>query len=1117
MLIRRFIVTLLIISILFSGFFSILNFEDIPVKVDAKTLFVGSNKTYSSIQSAINNANPGDTIFIQNGIYEEYLKISKNISLIGESINGTVITGNNTEDVIYVTSSGVTITNLTVSGSGVGLFDAAIELDSVVNCKISCCNIMWNDQEGIFLNNSNNNNISNNILFENKEAIRMYSSTYNSIFNNTISNNRNGMVIDYSNNNTINNNYLSYNINYAILLEISSNNTIINNSLIYNYQYSIYINESNNNTIIHNIIEPNEYGIYIEYSDNNTIDFNSVTGSHAIYLANSNNNSLSNNNLSNNYYAIRLRDSYSNLIMHNNIYGCWGWGISLQNSSNNIISNNYELGGRRESSCIYIRSSMNNTISYNFLLYNNNNIYLDSSNKISLINNSIISDGGIGIYLRDSMEVKIENNSLINNSFFIAGNSIDHWNTHIINENNMVNNKSIIYWQNRVGGTVPPDAGQIILANCTNVTVENQSINKVTIGIELGFSNSIKLSNNSLRFNDRYGLHFYYSDYNTIINSSIYSNYQIGINLDHSNYNNLIDNKIVYTEYTGIEIISSKGNILENNNISNNSIFGAYLHNTSNHVFMNNRIDFNGLYLSQSLNITFSKNLINYDFIQFDGSSVEYFSSHEIDNSNLVNGKPLYFLRNREDGIVPGDAGMVILANCTGVLVENQNISNQIYGLQLYYSNSNTISNNKIINNKMYGIRMVYSDWNKIIFNNISGNWMGIQSENSANNTIQNNKILNNLNGIAFGHSNYNTISSNEIYSNSNDGLDFWYSHFSTIRNNSIINNSNGIECYESNWNTFVNNTFLSNNNMGIEFSHNSWGNVIYSNNFIDNGHPANDYSGGNIWNASYPTGGNFWSDYEGEDKLRGPDQDVLGSDGFGDSPYTSVSSAHARDNYPLMNHIPFFKLISMPPPSAPQKLMAFAGDGYVLLTWSLPPSYGWVPITGYKVYQYFGVGNIKLIANISDGSLRYNDTNVTNGMIYRYMVSAVNDAGEGPTSERVMAKPEEEPEPLKDNEAEDGYQLRYILFSIILFIILVAIITLLASRLRTKKSAQKGITIKREVKKMQNNHRIVDIFESDELEPEHTHEYLYEHETSLSNKKEHVPALKKYDKEKNK
>jgi len=56
----------------------------------------------------------------------------------------------------------------------------------------------------------------------------------------------------------------------------------------------------------------------------------------------------------------------------------------------------------------------------------------------------------------------------------------------------------------------------------------------------------------------------------------------------------------------------------------------------------------------------------------------------------------------------------------------------------------------------------------------------------------------------------------------------------------------------------------------------------------------------GNLWDNDYPSGGNYWSDYVGVDVKRGPNQDLPGSDGIGDTPY--IIDTDNRDHYPLMN-----------------------------------------------------------------------------------------------------------------------------------------------------------------------------------------------------------------------
>jgi hypothetical protein len=81
--------------------------------------------------------------------------------------------------------------------------------------------------------------------------------------------------------------------------------------------------------------------------------------------------------------------------------------------------------------------------------------------------------------------------------------------------------------------------------------------------------------------------------------------------------------------------------------------------------------------------------------------------------------------------------------------------------------------------------------------------------------------------------------------------------------------------------------------------------NTIHHNNFVKNTvqiYVKSSY--GNIWDNGYPSGGNYWSDYNGSDCRNGADQNLAGCDGIGDSP--NVIDSNNRDNHPLMKPIPW-------------------------------------------------------------------------------------------------------------------------------------------------------------------------------------------------------------------
>jgi fibronectin type 3 domain-containing protein len=91
--------------------------------------------------------------------------------------------------------------------------------------------------------------------------------------------------------------------------------------------------------------------------------------------------------------------------------------------------------------------------------------------------------------------------------------------------------------------------------------------------------------------------------------------------------------------------------------------------------------------------------------------------------------------------------------------------------------------------------------------------------------------------------------------------------------------------------------------------------------------------------------------------------------------------------------------------PSAPQTLSAIAGNNEVSLNWGVPASNGGSVITQYNMYRATTSGGTYTnIANTS--GLTYVDSSVSNGITYFYNVTAVNVAGEGPSSNEASATP---------------------------------------------------------------------------------------------------------------
>jgi len=200
------------------------------------------------------------------------------------------------------------------------------------------------------------------------------------------------------------------------------------------------------------------------------------------------------------------------------------------------------------------------------------------------------------------------------------------------------------------------------------------------------------------------------------------------------------------------------------------------------------------------------------------------------------------------------------------------------------------------------GIRLLSSEA-KIINNNITNNWRGIDLDNTRGNIILNNSITDNMNGIS-GQSLYDCVVAGNIIADNMVGLGLtFHSSRNTIASNDIRNHWDaGIFIWDSYQNVIVGNNVLLNNqgnySSAIMIGQSSY-NRFFHNNIINRGKQVDVTTEEiNIWDDDYPSGGNYWSDYSGSDLYSGPFQNRTGSDGIGDTPHTIA--VKNEDRYPL-------------------------------------------------------------------------------------------------------------------------------------------------------------------------------------------------------------------------
>lgn len=581
--------------------------------------------------------------------------------------------------------------------------------------------------------------------------------------------------------------------------------------------------------------------------------------------------------------SLRTNSYIGNLTVRNGDIGIEGaWDIANSTVHSVIVrDNNY--GG------IYLHepTCCGNIITNNLILNNSLfGIYLTNTNDNIVISNTVRNnEHGIILY-GYSRNTVLKNNNIMDNKYnfgvVLQWETLDavlYWKEYYVNDidsSNTVDGKPIYCWFNRSNEQVPLDAGYVWLSNCNNITVRG-----------LNLSNNLQ-----------------------------------GILLSSTRNALIIDNAITDT-VNGVYLVDCENTTLVGNNLTDNH-YGIYL----------------GLFSSRSTlrNNSMSKNKLNFGFFAEYRPSLFDFKTNDIDASNIIDGKPIYYWVNQHDRKVPLDAGYVALINSTNILIENLTLSHNVQSIFLLATN-NTLIRNCEITNSSYGIvtktyfdyvdyitkKYYYSSNVKIAECTIRFNGAGI-TFGSFNSTVSCNTVSDNLLGIHIYDGGYNIIKGNTVTNNTfyvklhffklhflfrylryeYPERPLWYDQYAISAG--IITDGND--------NIMVGNTFAY-NEVGAfgGIITRRGGNTFYHNNFINNTHyQAIPLRVGSFsldkYDNGYPCGGNYWSNYNSTDLYAGPYQNMTGSDGIGDGHHVILTypSGIVDDPYPLKS--PYTPLI---------------------------------------------------------------------------------------------------------------------------------------------------------------------------------------------------------------
>lgn len=357
------------------------------------------------------------------------------------------------------------------------------------------------------------------------------------------------------------------------------------------------------------------------------------------------------------------------------------------------------------------------------------------------------------------------------------------------------------------------------------------------IGFYVTRSENCELSDNSVIEADEYGFGLYYAE-GCIVDNNTMAMCEQGLVVEASESCILSRNTFSGTEY-GLHI-ESCSNLTLTSNIGADTLFGGWLEDSRGCNFRNNEFGRAGLHI--------------------EGYSLSHWLHNMSDNT--VDGRPLGYFVNVSNMVVEGsEYGKVILANCSGVTIENGRFYHVSSPIELGFCKDCIVDNVAVYNSYHNGFYIVHSDWCNLTGNIAVGfGFCAFRLDYSDSCVL--------INNIAIGDGGHGFyiygLYDCTLTGNIADGpdLSFWlgYSRNCYLTDNKAIRGWRGIHLGDTDNCTLINNTALDNSEFGVALQSSDY-NLVLLNRFAYNTINAKDDGIGNNWDNS--THGNYWSDYD--------------------------------------------------------------------------------------------------------------------------------------------------------------------------------------------------------------------------------------------------------------
>ncbi|MCO5259111.1 MAG: nitrous oxide reductase family maturation protein NosD [Crocinitomicaceae bacterium] len=306
----------------------------LPAQLFAKTVYVGGNKQFKTIKSAIKESQDGDTIIVTKGVYKEgNIQLKKSLILIGKG--NPIVDGQHEHEIFSVKVENVVIKGFQIQNSGRSVMSdpSAIKVYKGAKNVHILNNYLLNNYFGIFVQNTEKVIVKNNVIkatqakeYQLGNGIHCWKSDSIQVIGNKIFGHRDGIYFEFVTASVIWKNQAHDNKRYGLHFMFAHNNAYISNKFVKNGA-GVAVMYTRNIVMLYNVFQENwgdaAYGmLFKELSD--------------CYLTG--------NKFYRNTTGIFF-DGTSRIIIEKNLFKENGWGVRMQaNCMDNLMEKNNFVG-----------------------------------------------------------------------------------------------------------------------------------------------------------------------------------------------------------------------------------------------------------------------------------------------------------------------------------------------------------------------------------------------------------------------------------------------------------------------------------------------------------------------------------------------------------------------------------------------------------------------------------------------------------------------------------------------------------------------------------------------------------------------------------------------------